>query len=477
MRQFRRGVEQSSREALDRVLSFPHDWEPRPKQAELLAAIDAGCSRACMVVHRRFGKTVLMWVALIRRALTRVGLHLYIGPTYSQVKAIIWDGVDHRGRRLLDYIPRELIAGISENELQITLVNGSIIQLGSAENEDRYRGLNPVTVVCDEYSVWSSGAVWDVLQPALAENRGAAYFAFTPMGEGHGLALYAAAMQAPDWFTRRWTIAETRRDGPGEDGAPIISLADVEQMRRDGTPESAIRRDLFCSFETPVAGAIYAVELERMLVENRIAAVPWHAHLPVETAWDLGARGNNAVVLFQRHGAGRLHVVEALRSGEEGLPGLVREVLRRPYTFAGHHVPPDVRQTERGTNERLIVQLAQQGLRPIREVKNPGVEAGIYAARMLLSRTWIDGVKAAALVTSLRAYRQDEKGQPVKDGVHDHMCDAWRYAAIAKEIRSFEDKHAEYLRRYPTGQRALGASGTYDIFTPNHGTLPMRRRA
>lgn len=451
-------------------ITWPHNWAPRPQHVEIFKAVEAGLLRLLLVVHRRWGKSSVGWNLCIKRALAMPGtLHLYVGPTYTQVTQIIWTGRDHRGRRFLDYIPRELVASVLENERQITLVNGSVIRLMSAENPDRLRGLNAVTVVFDEWAVYPDGECWDVVQPMLVENGGLAAFLYTPMGEGHGLALYTAAMQSPEWFVRRWTIAETRRDGPGEDGGPIISEPEREQMRRDGTPDSALRRDLDCSFETPVAGAIYAVELERMLVEARITSVPWNAGLPVETAWDLGSRGNNAVVLFQRLPSGRVHVIEALRSDEEGLPGLVREVLRRPYSFAIHHVPPDVRQTERGSNERLIVQLARQGLRPIKEVKNPGVEAGIYQAKALMSRTWIDGVKAAPLVTSLRAYRQDEKGQPIKDGTHDHMADAWRYAAISKPHVPREEKEAEYRARYgPEGPRAITSSAPHgervDVF-------------
>jgi hypothetical protein len=109
---------------------------------------------------------------------------------------------------------------------------------------------------------------------------GAAFFAYTPAGEGDGLALYTAAMTSPEWFVRKWDITQTT----DEHGQRITSPEDEAQMRRDGISESAIRRDLYCSFETPVAGAIYAVEMERMLVEDRITSVPWQAGHPGETA-------------------------------------------------------------------------------------------------------------------------------------------------------------------------------------------------
>lgn len=452
----------------ERRVSWPHNWVPRPQHAEVFQAEEAGCRRFALVLHRRWGKTSVLWQLVIKRALTRPGtLHLYVGPTWSQISAILWTGRDHLGRRFLDYVPTECVAHILENEREIRLHNGSTIRLASAENAARLRGLNALTVCFDEFSVYPDAECWDVVAPMLSENSGTVCFAYTPAGEGHGLALYRAAVTNPaEWFVRRYTIDQTRRDGPGEDGQPIFSAADVARMRADGVPESAIRRDLFCSFETPVAGAIYAVEVERLLTEGRIRSVPPQAHLPVETAWDLGARANNAVVLFQRLTGGAIHVIEALRSGEEGLPGLVREILRRPYTYRMHHVPHDAEQTERSTDLSLTVQLQRLGLRPLAVLPHMSVEAGLFAAKMLLSRTYIDAVKAAPLVESLRAHRQDDYGKPVKDGVHDHMADAWRYAAMAKAPRSWED--LEKARSQPT-RYARSVLNSFSDFTQHKG--------
>jgi hypothetical protein len=424
----------------ERRVSWPHNWTPRPQHAEIFAAEAAGMRRFALVVHRRWGKSSVAWQLVIKRALTMPGtLHLFVGPTHQQVTSILWTGRDHLGQRLLDYLPAECVAHSLENERELRLHNGSTIRLMSGENPDRLRGLNALSVIFDEWSVFPDAECWDVVAPMLSENAGLAAFLYTPAGEGHGLALWRSAVTNPaEWYARRYTIDETRRDGPGENGEPIFTDSDVARMRADGVPESAIRRDLFCSFEAPTEGAIYAVEIERLLTEGRIAAVPWQAHLEVESAWDLGARANNAVVVFQRLPGGAVHVIEALRSGEEGLPGLVREVLRRPYLYRMHHVPHDAEQTERSSELSLKVQLQRQGLRPLAVLPPLAVEAGIYAAKMLLSRIYIDAVKAASLVDSLRAYRQDGLGKPIKDGVHDHMADAFRYAATAKAPASWE---------------------------------------
>jgi hypothetical protein len=78
----------TSTPAVERILPPPY-WRPRPWQQEVLEATDQYL-RMCIVLARRLGKTSLLWNILIMRAWQRPGLHLYIAPTYSQAKQIIW---------------------------------------------------------------------------------------------------------------------------------------------------------------------------------------------------------------------------------------------------------------------------------------------------------------------------------------------------------------------------------------------------
>jgi hypothetical protein len=63
---------------LERV-NLPYGWTPRPQRADVFAAERSGCLHHCLVVHRRWGKGLLLWNLLIKRPWERVGLHLYIG--------------------------------------------------------------------------------------------------------------------------------------------------------------------------------------------------------------------------------------------------------------------------------------------------------------------------------------------------------------------------------------------------------------
>ena len=111
---------------------------------------------ACLVAHRRAGKTVACINDLIRRAFVddKVnGRYAYIAPYYSQAKSIAWD-------YLLRYT-EEVRVNANASELWVELLNGARIRLFGADNPDALRGLYLDGVILDEVAdmrprVWLS---------------------------------------------------------------------------------------------------------------------------------------------------------------------------------------------------------------------------------------------------------------------------------------------------------------------------------
>jgi hypothetical protein len=52
----------------------------------------------------------------------------------TQAKKAIWDGRDRNGFPFLGHFPHEIIKGRHEQELKLTLVNGSIVQFVGTDN-------------------------------------------------------------------------------------------------------------------------------------------------------------------------------------------------------------------------------------------------------------------------------------------------------------------------------------------------------
>ena len=92
---------------------------------------------ACIVAHRRAGKTVACINDAIKRCLesdrpdARIA---YVAPYYAQAKDIAWSYLSHFSAP---------IPGIQKNEseLRIDYPNGGRIRLYGADNYDRMRGI------------------------------------------------------------------------------------------------------------------------------------------------------------------------------------------------------------------------------------------------------------------------------------------------------------------------------------------------
>lgn len=151
---------------------------------------------------------------MIRKAFQRVGTYYYILPTYSQAEKVIWNGIDKDGVKFLDRIPKEVISSKNETDLQIKLINGSIIQLIGADNIDRVVGTNPIGVIFSEYSLMKPN-VWEFIRPILAENGGWAGFIFTPRGMNHAWKLLQVALaNAQEWYVSVQGVEDTHALDP-----------------------------------------------------------------------------------------------------------------------------------------------------------------------------------------------------------------------------------------------------------------------
>jgi hypothetical protein len=200
--------------------------------------MDNGILRAFIIHHRRAGKDKTCFNYLVKRALGRVGTYFYFLPEYTQARKVIWDNIDIDGFRMLDHIPKEIIAKTNESTLKVTLVNGSIIQLIGADTFDKSGvGTNPIGVVFSEYPI-TRADIWSFIRPILLVNKGWAIFNGTPRGQNHAYELYEMARNNPEWFTEVLTITDTG----------VLTEEDIERERQEGMPEDMIQQEYYCKF-------------------------------------------------------------------------------------------------------------------------------------------------------------------------------------------------------------------------------------
>ena len=200
---------------------------------------------------RRFGKTHLCLVQLIVWAAMKSGtLNWYIAPTYKSAKQIAW-------RQLKAMVPKDLFAAKNEVDLSIELVNGSRIELKGGESADNLRGASLSNVVLDEAAYIPQDAWEMVIRPALADQRGSAFFISTPAGYNHFHEMWEQAAELEDWQTFSYSTIDGGNVPPEE----------VELARRT-LDERTFKQEFLASFET-FSGRVFP-EFDDANVDERV---------------------------------------------------------------------------------------------------------------------------------------------------------------------------------------------------------------
>lgn len=246
-------------------ITLPYKFEPRLYQLPLLKALDEGTKRAVIVWNRRSGKDKTCFNYMIKKAFEKKGTYFYFLPTYSQAKKVIWDNIDNDGLRMLDHVPKEVIAGTNGTELKIELINGSVIQLIAADEFKKSGvGTNPIGVVFSEYSITNPDA-WKFVSPILAANGGWAIFNFTPRGMNHAFNLLNQAKANEKWYTEVLTVDETH----------VFTDEALEEEKRNN-PQDFFEQEYYCKF-IEGAGQFFK-RIDDCLIEEREGFEPNHKY-------------------------------------------------------------------------------------------------------------------------------------------------------------------------------------------------------
>lgn len=187
-----------------------------------------------IVAGRRTGKTQYARYKLIVKALELPGTDVfYVAPTRDQARKLMW-------RELLE-LTHGIRTGEHVNNLEITLVNGSVISLRGADRPETMRGTKLYYLVMDEYADMKPDVWEQILRPALADHKGEALFIGTPMGRNHfyDLFKYAEMSNDPDWTGFHFTSLDNETLDPVE----------IEAAKRSMSSYS-FRQEFMASFES-----------------------------------------------------------------------------------------------------------------------------------------------------------------------------------------------------------------------------------
>jgi len=404
-------------------------FQPREYQLPVIRALESGKRKVISILPRRAGKDVMAFNIMIRQALKRIGVYYYIFPTYSQGKKVIWDSLTNDGFRFIDYIPTEIIVGKNSQEMKITLLNGSLIQIIGSDNIDSIVGTNPRGCVFSEYALQSPLA-YQFIRPILAANDGWALFISTPRGKNHLWELYNIAQHNPDWFAQLLTLNDTQH----------IPLQEIEREKAEGImSDDLIAQEYYCSFDRGVEGSYYSKYLDRLRLKSQIGQVPYEPGFKVNTAWDLGVRDSTTIIAFQVVGQ-TIRLIWCYENSKVGLEHYINVLKQKEreegWIFGKHIAPHDIKVREFTSGMSRIDKARQLGI-TFTIAPDLSVEDGIEQVRSSLSKRWIDEVECKPLIKALENYRQEcdvkkkiYKNHPLHDW-SSHFADCMRYLCIS----------------------------------------------
>jgi phage terminase large subunit len=404
-----------------------NSFTPRDYQIPIYDAIEnKGYKKVLFISPRRSGKDVMAFNIAIRYALEHICVIYYCFPTFALARKALWDNVTIEGKRILSYIPDEVIESKNEQQMRIRLRNGSVIQLiGSDNYNETLIGTNPKMIVFSEYALQDPMA-YQFARPILAANGGVALFISTPRGKNHMWELYEMARRSPEWFTYKLTIDDTQH----------LSAEAWEEEKRSYS-EDLLQQEYYTSFDLGVEGTIYGKYVDKMRLEGRISCVPWESSARVHTAWDIG-NDMTCVIFFQQIGQ-VTRVIDYYEQTNKNLEYFIGHLETKPYLYGKHFFPHDIQVKEwAGPRVTRLDKAKAMGLKDCCVVPRvPNLDDGIEHVRASFSSIWIDDQHCEKLINALENYRREFHAKTRIYGtkpIHDwssHGSSAFMYMCLS----------------------------------------------
>lgn len=205
---------------------------------------------------RRSGKS-LAGAHAVREELTIAGQKWWVcGPTFKHLH-------DATMPTLLRLIPTTWVKNWNQDNLELTIINDSVVQFRSLDDPERARGQGLTGVWLDE-AAFTAERAWQVLEPSLAENAGVVISTTSPAGFDWTYdAFFKKAVI--DHEPGYWAAQFETLDNPLFQQSPILR-AKVEAARRSSTPEVFAAE--YQGRDVNFSGSVYGGLLDTQILES-----------------------------------------------------------------------------------------------------------------------------------------------------------------------------------------------------------------
>lgn len=320
----------------------------------------------------------------------------------------------------------------SYKEQYIEFEWGSTIEGKSADKPEQLVGEGLDLLILDE-SAKIKHKTWNMyLRPTLSDRKGKALFITTPEGYNWVYDLYLLGFKDPMWLSFNSPSWENNHAYPLGKNDP-----DLLEAKRNMSPE-IFDQEYGAKF-TALAGRVYPFKREKDM-----GNYPYNPNLPTFCSIDFGYR-MPSVAWFQvslENGEEHIYIIDEITHE----PNIKTDVLAKRIKSKGYNViayfgdPAGISvQAQSGLGDIQIFRKFGIVVKSIRDKASRSIASGISHVRGYFENA--DGNryihlhnKCTGLAEDFENYRYPEhkegsdlKPLPLKDGYHDHGCDAVRY--------------------------------------------------
>jgi len=263
---------------------------PMRKWQRECAGKAAGRRFVVLALHRRAGKTEIALKKLLNaamRATVELPMFFYVAPFRSQAKVIAWA----RLKQMVAVMASIGQVEVNESDLFVRFAhNGAEVRLFGADNPDAMRGVRLDGAIVDEVAQIKPEVWEEILQPALSDRKGWAWFIGTPKGVNLFSELYFGATDRADWASARYTVYET----------DALDPAEVERLRQTMS-EASFAREYLCDFSAAGDNQVMSLtDVEE--ASRRVHPLGSNEYAPLIAGVDPARFGDDRSVLFPRRG-------------------------------------------------------------------------------------------------------------------------------------------------------------------------------
>lgn len=203
-----------------------------------------------------------------------------------------------------------------------------------------------------------------------------------------------------------------------------------------------------------IDGAIFANELAKAELENRLTSVPYDAAKPVHCVWDLGWADNVAIWFLQMIGL-EYRLIRYMEDNQKTITHYLSERQKFGYVYDTDWLPHDAQNKTLAANGRSIEEIVRATGAKVRVIPRTSVVDSINAARTIFNTCWFDRENCADGLQCLRHYQYEvdkDTGMFSKAPLHNwasHGADAFRMIGLMVKERRPVNKSGTF--KVPTG--------------------------